>query len=74
MRSCLNARKRPVAKTSAPPNMFWDNKNTHVISEGADTRRTSVSQAMFDRTTDERYVLLKKGEEGAESYVGLSLP
>ena len=49
----------------------WDNKDTHVISEGADTNRIAASKAMFDRTTDERYTLLKSGEAGTETYVGV---
>lgn len=54
-----------------PLKYVWDNKDTHVISEGAESNRISASQAMFDRTTDERYTLLKSGTDGTETYVGI---
>ncbi len=49
----------------------WDSPATHVISEGADQRRSSVSKAFFDRIVDPRYVLLKRGEGDAVSYAAV---
>jgi outer membrane protein OmpA-like peptidoglycan-associated protein len=49
----------------------WDNKQTLVVSEGADTIRTMASQAMFDSVIDPRYALLKSGEAGNETYVAV---
>lgn len=49
----------------------WDNKQTLVVSEGADAIRTMASQAMFDSVIDPRYALLKSGEAGNETYVAV---
>lgn len=49
----------------------WDDKQTLVVSEGADTIRTMASQAMFDSVIDPRYALLKSGEAGSETYVAV---
>lgn len=49
----------------------WDNPATHVISEGSEQRRASLAKAMFDRVIDQRYILLKQGEPGAESYAAV---
>lgn len=49
----------------------WDKAETLVVSEGADTRRRAVSSAMFDGVVDVRYALLKSGEAGSETYVGV---
>lgn len=49
----------------------WDRPETHVISEGSDQRRASLAKAMFDRVVDQRYILLKQGEPGAESYAAI---
>lgn len=49
----------------------WDNKQSHVISEGAEANRKMASEAMFDSVIDPRYALLKSGEAGNETYVAV---
>ncbi len=49
----------------------YNNKNSVVISEGAEQLRAMLSGAMFDSVIDPRYALLKKGEVGAETYVAV---
>lgn len=42
-----------------------------VISKNASTRRLNVSRGMFSKVTDPRYALLKQGDAGRETYVGV---
>jgi OmpA-OmpF porin, OOP family len=42
-----------------------------VISEGADSRRTQVSRGMFSKIIDPRYALLSMGSGGQETYIAV---
>ena len=49
----------------------WSNKATMLVSEKADDQRKFLSQAMFDRVIDPRYVLMKMGEAEATTYAAV---
>jgi len=42
-----------------------------VISKDANTRRVTVSKAMFNKVSDQRYAVLKKGDAGNETYISV---
>lgn len=50
----------------------WDAPQTHVLSEGSSERQTAVVRAMFDRITDPRYVLMRRGDDLAAVYAAVN--
>ena len=49
----------------------WSDKATMLVSEKADDQRKFLSQAMFDKVIDPRYVLMKMGEAEATTYAAV---
>jgi OmpA-OmpF porin, OOP family len=49
----------------------WSNKETMLVSEKADDQRKFLSQAIFDKVIDPRYLLMKIGEAEATTYAAV---
>jgi len=49
----------------------WDNAATHVLAPGYPNRRVDLIRASFDGVGDVRYTLLKRSENGADTYVAI---
>lgn len=49
----------------------WNNAATHVLAPGYPSRRVDVVKASFDAVGDVRYSLLKRVDNGAETYAAI---